>query len=128
MIRGWKESNTTAFAALFGADARYGKDAAKTVKVRAPDMTGDSGVPYAALIHPTNQDSGAYGGMSFVIFPVEGHPCLVAMVLGTAGLQPDEGIIGRPGHARKTQAICTWLNTKYGHGTLVAWAKQCLPM
>ena len=58
------------------------------------------------------------------IFPVEGDRCLVTMVLGTAGLQPDEGIIGRPGHARKTQAICAWLNKKYGHGELVAWAKQ----
>lgn len=125
MVPSWKQANTDAFAKLFGGDGRYRKEAAKTVKLRAPDMAAaETGVPYAAFIHPTNQDSGAYGGMSFVIFPVEGHPCLVAMVLGTAGLPPDEGIIGRPGHARKTQAICAWLNKTYGHGKLVAWAKQ----
>jgi hypothetical protein len=33
--------------------------------------------------------------MSFVIFPVEGEPCLVAMVIGTQGLAPDEAILGR---------------------------------
>jgi 5-methylcytosine-specific restriction enzyme B len=121
----WKQANTAAFEALFGGDARYDQAAAKIVKLRAPDMVADeTGVPYAAFIHPTNQDSGAYGGMSFVIFPMEGHHCLVALVLGTAGLPPDEGIIGRPGHARKAQAICAWLNKKYGHGKLVAWAKQ----
>lgn len=31
---------------------------------------------------------------------------------------------GRPGHARKVQAICAWLNKKHGRGKLVAWAKQ----
>jgi 5-methylcytosine-specific restriction enzyme B len=43
-------------------------------------------VPYAAYIHPSNADSGAYGGMSFVIFPANEGPCLVAMVIGTQGL------------------------------------------
>ena len=125
MVSSWKQANIDAFDDLFGAGGRYDAAVAKTVKLRAPDMVAaDAGVPYAAFIHPSSQDSGAYGGMSFVIFPVEGYPCLVAMVLGTAGLQPDEGIIGRPGHARKTQAICAWLNKKYGHGELVAWAKQ----
>src|SRR5262249_24573680 len=28
------------------------------------------------------------------------------------------------GHARKVQAICAWLNAKYGRGRLVAWAKE----
>ena len=94
-------------------------------KATAPAQGGnDAGVPYAAYIHPSNADAGAYGGMSFVIFPVEGAPCLVAMVIGTQGLAPDEAILGRPGHARKLQAICTWLNHTYGHGAQVAWAKQ----
>ena len=83
-----------------------------------------SGVPYAAYIHPSNADAGAYGGMSFVIFPAEGAPCLVAMVIGTQGLAPDETILGRPGHARKIQAICAWLNQRFGGGAQVAWAKQ----
>ena len=83
----------------------------------------DAGVPYAAYIHPSNADAGAYG-MCFVIFPVEGAPCLVAMGIGTQGLAPDETILGRPGHARKIQAICTWLNHRFGSGVQVAWAKQ----
>ena len=46
------------------------------------------------------------------------------MGVGTQGLSPDEAILGRPGHARKAQAICSWLNREYGGGNLVAWAKQ----
>jgi 5-methylcytosine-specific restriction protein B len=46
------------------------------------------------------------------------------MVIGTQGLTPDEAILGRPGHARKVQAICSWLNQEYGKGKFVAWAKQ----
>jgi 5-methylcytosine-specific restriction enzyme B len=82
----WKERNSQALAALFGT--RYRKVAEKSVTLRAPEMKGgnDSGVPYAAYIHPSNADSGAYGGMSFVIFPANEGPCLVAMVIGTQGL------------------------------------------
>jgi len=119
----WKERNEKALAGLFGT--RYAKRAEKAVALRAPDMRGsESGVPYAAYIHPSNGDAGAYGGMSFVMFPVEGEPCLVAMVIGTQGLAPDETILGRPGHARKMQAISTWLNHQFGRGDQLAWAKQ----
>ncbi len=119
----WKERNEKALAGLFGS--RYAKRAEKAVTLRAPDMRGsDSNVPYAAYIHPSNADAGAYGGMSFVIFPAEGEPCLVAMVIGTQGLAPDEAILGRPGHSRKLQAISTWLNHQFGGGDQVAWAKQ----
>jgi 5-methylcytosine-specific restriction enzyme B len=119
----WKERNDKALASLFGT--RYAKRAEKSVTLRAPDMKGsDAGVPYAAYIHPSNADAGAYGGMCFVIFPVEGAPSLVAMGIGTQGLSPDEAILGRPGHARKIQAICTWLNHRFGGGKQVAWAKQ----
>jgi 5-methylcytosine-specific restriction protein B len=120
----WKERNGKALAALFGD--RYARKAEKSVALRAPEMKGgnDSGVSYAAYIHPSNADAGAYGGMSFVIFPVEDAPCLVSMVIGTQGLAPDETILGRPGHARKLQAICTWLNQRFGVGEQVAWAKQ----
>jgi 5-methylcytosine-specific restriction protein B len=120
----WRERNGQALAALFGT--RYRKSAEKSVTLRAPEMKGgnDSGVPYAAYIHPSNADAGAYGGMSFVIFPVDDGPCLVAMVIGTQGLAPDETILGRPGHARKLQAVCTWLNQRFGAGEQVAWAKQ----
>ena len=119
----WKKDNEQALAALFGT--RYAKRAEKSVTLRAPDMKGgDAGVPYAAYIHPSNPDSGAYGGMSFVMCPVDGEPCLIGMVIGTQGLSPDEAILGRPGHARKMQAICTWLNRSFGHGDRVAWSKQ----
>jgi len=59
-----------------------------------------------------------------VTFPVRNQQCLIGLVVGTQGLTPDEAILGRPGHARKTQAICSWLNQVYGGGNLVAWAKQ----
>jgi 5-methylcytosine-specific restriction enzyme B len=49
---------------------------------------------------------------------------LVSMCIGTQGLSPDEYILSRPGHARKISAICDWLNKNYGHGNMVAWAKQ----
>ena len=120
----WKDRNAQALTALFGT--RYPKRAEKSVTLRAPEMRGgtDAGVPYAAYIHPSNPDAGAYGGMSFVIFPVNDAPCLVAIVIGTQGLAPDEAILGRPGHARKLQAVCTWLNQRFGRGEQVAWAKQ----
>jgi len=121
----WTISNQQAFEDLFGGQGgRYPSRAKDTVKLRAPKMTTGDGVSFAAYIHPSNPDSGAYGGMSFVIFPVEGAPCLVGMVVGTQGLSPDENILSRPGHARKIAAICDWLNKEYGKGSLVAWAKH----
>ncbi len=122
-IDSWKDRNDKALSALFGT--RYAKRAEKSVTLRAPDMKGsDSGVPYAAFIHPSNADAGAYGGMCFVIFPADDGACLIAMGIGTQGLSPDETILGRPGHARKAQAICSWLNHRFGNGGQVAWAKQ----
>jgi 5-methylcytosine-specific restriction protein B len=121
----WSERNKAAFNALFGSPGgRYPKQSSKTLTIRAPEMSADSGVPFAAYIHPQNPSSGPYSGLSFVIFPVPDQPCLIGMVVGTQGLAPDEAILGRPGHARKTQAICSWLNQEYGRGTFVAWAKQ----
>lgn len=122
---GWSERNRAAYDALFGSPVgRYPKSAANVATLRAPEMGGDSGVPFAAYIHPSNPRSGPYSGLSFVVFPVPERPCLIGMIVGTQGLSPDEAILGRPGHARKTQAICSWLNREYGHGQFVAWAKQ----
>jgi 5-methylcytosine-specific restriction protein B len=121
----WGARNKEAFEAMFGAPSgRYRKDAQATVTLRAPEMSSDTGVPFAAYIHPSNPTSGPYGGFSFVIFPAPDDVCMVAMVVGTQGLSPDEAILGRPGHARKVQAICAWLNKAYGKGQQVAWAKQ----
>ncbi len=81
-------------------------------------------MPFAALIHPSNPDSRAYGGMSFVIFPVDNGPCLVSLVIGTQGLSPDESVLGRPGHIRKVRAICNMVNSQHEKGELLAWSKQ----
>src|SRR5262249_8617384 len=122
---GWAEQNKKAFEALFGSPAgRYPKAAEKTMTLRAPEISSESGVPFAAYIHPSNPKSGPYSGFSFVIFPVSESPCLVGLIIGTQGLSPDEAILGRPGHARKAQAICSWLNQAFGRGEQIAWAKQ----
>lgn len=119
----WKEANAAALRALFGT--RYPKRAESSVTLRAPEMKGaESNIAYAAYIHPNNPDAGVYGGMSFVIFPSDNGPSLVGMCIGTLGLTPDEAILGRPGHARKMQAICSWLNHERGSGEQAAWAKH----
>jgi 5-methylcytosine-specific restriction protein B len=124
-LKDWKEQNTQAFNSLFGSHAgRYPKDAEKRVTLRAPGMSLETGVPFAAYIDPSNASSGAYSGLSFALFPVQNGPCLISLVVGTRGLAPDEAILGRPGHARKANAICAWLNKRHGHQALVAWAKQ----
>lgn len=115
----WAVQAEAAFAKLYGAPAgRYPSRAESGVKLRA--VTPE--IPFAALINPSNPPSGPYGGMSFVICPVDSGPSLVAMIAGTQGLSPDEAILARPGHARRVQAICSWLNKKAGNQ--VAWAKQ----
>ena len=121
----WQATNEAAFNELFGAaGGRYRDDARKDVKLRAPDEPGENGVQFAAFIERSNPDKGAYAGMSVAIFPTPGGPCLLTFVVGTRGLDSDEAILGRPGHARKIQAMCAWLNGEHGNGTLVAWAKQ----
>lgn len=121
----WPDANQKAFDGLFGSpDGRYPSSAKNTLALRAPKMTGDDAVAFSAFIHPSNPTSGAYSGMSIAIFPTADPPALMTFVVGTAGLLPDDGILGRPGHARKVQAICAWLNRKYGSGKVVAWAKQ----
>lgn len=121
----WTEANQATFRNLLGSPAgRYPASADKDICVRAPGMSSDKGVPFAAYIHKSNPTSGAYGGMSFAIFPVDEGPCLISMVVGTQGLSPDEAVLSRPGHARRVQAICNWLNKEFGNGNLIAWAKQ----
>lgn len=121
---GWREASAEAFDALFGTpDGRYPAAAKSSVKLRAPEMAPNSGVPFAAFIHPNNPDSGMYGGMSFVLFPRSDGPCLISLVIGTDGLHPDDEILSRPGHARKARAITAWLNAEHGSGEMQAWAK-----
>lgn len=121
----WADRNGKALQALFGSpEGRYPKAAAESVTLRAPEMSADSGVPFAAYIHPSNPKSGPYSGLSFVMFPVAHQYCLIGLVVGTQGLAPDEAILGRPGHARKVQAICAWLNAQNSGKGVTAWAKQ----
>ncbi|MFB6271887.1 MAG: McrB family protein [Salinibacter sp.] len=127
----WTERCLAAFEGLFdGPDDRYHKrDWGTRVQPRINADT-DS-VPYAALIHPDNPDSGPYGGTSFVLFPPNETEeeaagpgtALFGLVVGTRGLHPDEETLARPGHARKTNAICQWLNNEWAAGAQVAWAK-----
>lgn len=121
----WNECCKEAFNELYGAPhGRYPEKASKIVTLRAPEMKDEGGVTFAALIDQKNPNAGPYGGTSFVLFPAKDAPCLIAMGVGTQGLSPDEDVLGRPGHARKVQAICSWLNRKYGKGRMIAWAKQ----
>src|SRR5437762_2492742 len=96
----------------------------KRFQLRVNASMQQDSVPYAALIPPSQELSGQYGGMSFVIFPADedGSPALISMVIGTNGLAPDEAILGRPGHGRKCAAIASWLNALTAHG--YAWAKH----
>ena len=103
----WRAPNEVALAALFGSNGgRYRDEARKNITLRAADRPGESGVPFAALIHPSNPDSGPYSGMSIALFPVADAACLLTFVVGTNGISPDDEILGRPGHARKVHAIC----------------------
>ncbi len=116
----WEKRHQEAFEKLFGD--RYPKLAYDLYKLRAPTKGLD--IPYAAYIHPSNAERGAYAGLSFVMFPAETTSCLFGLVVGTQGLSPDEAILGRPGHARKARAICDWLAVRFGAGQRVSWARQ----
>ncbi|HEY0723392.1 MAG TPA: hypothetical protein VGD41_05315, partial [Pyrinomonadaceae bacterium] len=120
----WSNRCKEAFQELFGSTGRYASRAQELSRVRAPEMKTEDKVSYGALIHPSNPDQGPYGGMSFVVFPIPDGPCLLGLGVGTQGLSPDETILGRPGHARKVQAIVRLLNHKQGRGKVVAWSKQ----
>jgi 5-methylcytosine-specific restriction protein B len=120
----WHTHADDALRTLFGSGNRYPESALKKdVQIRAPRLDSD-GAPFAALISHAAPSSGAYGGTSFVIFPTEEGATCFGLVVGTQGLSPDEGILTRPGHARRTQAIARWLNRTRGSGEMVAWAKH----
>ncbi len=122
--KNWTTLFEEAINELFGQPGgRYPERAAKLVKTRAPFIPGENGISFGALIHPSNPDSGAYGGLCFVIFPQKDEPCLICMGVGTQGLSPDDDILSRPGHARKVSALCGWINSFAGKKNMVAWAK-----
>lgn len=100
--------------ALFGG--RYHKNEQRHAAIRDP-MGLD--IPYAGFIHPENPPSGAYGGASVVWFPSADGGSILTLVVGTAGLSPDEGLLSRPGHRRRVQALRRYLRR---HGIWM-WAK-----
>jgi len=66
---GWAESNKKAFEALFGSPGgRYPKQAAKSVTLRAPEMSPEFGVPFAAYIHPSNHRLALIAGFRLSFF------------------------------------------------------------
>lgn len=94
--------------ALFGSryyERHYAKTAVRDALKLGTSGDGDQGVPFAGLINPDNPETGPYGGTSVVWFPAKGHGSLLALVVGTRGLSPDEGILTRPGHRRRAAAL-----------------------
>lgn len=103
-------------------DLREKNNGERRFQLRVNADSKDGAIPYAAIIPPDQDLSGGYGGMSFVIFPADQDgPALIAMVVGTNGLAPDEAILGRPGHARKCAAVASWINARAPGSS---WAKR----
>jgi 5-methylcytosine-specific restriction enzyme B len=125
----WSDQARSAFSAALQERYRNVRDLTekrndeKRFQLRVNGQVSAESAPYAGLIAPDQEQSGAYGGMSFVMFPADeaGRGALIAMGVGTNGLAPDEAALGRPGHARKCAAICAWLNQR-APGS--AWAKR----
>jgi 5-methylcytosine-specific restriction protein B len=99
--------------------SRYGTRGEGAVVIRAPYLDSAK-APFAALLRADSPASGGYGGTSLVLFPAE-QGSLLALVVGTQGLAPDEEILTREGHARLARALASWLNGNSKQ--LVAWAK-----
>lgn len=110
-----------AIEAVFGE--RYRASESKDRQIRNAYGLGregsDGNVPYAGLINPENPTSGPYGGTSLVWFPTN-EGVLIGLGIGTRGLSPDEGILTRPGHRRRTSALRRYLS-RLG---IYAWAKS----
>jgi 5-methylcytosine-specific restriction enzyme B len=106
--------------ALFGE--RYHAANLKDVQVRnafgLARMESEGGVPYAGLIQPDNPTSGPYGGTSLVWFPAD-EVSLLGLGVGTRGISPDEAILTRPGHRRRTAALRRYLARR----GVAAWSK-----
>ena len=97
----------------------------RPIQLRVNGNLDAANVPYAGVIGPDQETSKGYGGMSFVVFPSDKgeEAAMFGLVVGTNGLSPDEGILGRPGHARRVRAIVRWLNATAPPGAW-AWAKH----
>ncbi|MEZ5660907.1 MAG: AAA family ATPase [Burkholderiaceae bacterium] len=121
------ETMGKAMSALFGS--RFHKRSAPGVDHDRPPFLRNAysrtgretdHVAYAGFINPENPPSGPYGGASLVWFPQE-EGSLIAFVVGTRGLSPDEGILTRPGHRRR---IASLRHQLVQLGIRDAWARQ----
>ncbi len=128
---GWNEKVSEPLAALAQERgtrlevAKEAKEGRGRLQLRANVFKSIKDAPHVALIPPGQDSSGAYGGLSFVVFPSEKGPSLIGWVVGTQSLEPDQMVLGRPGHARKAQAIARYLNFAARPTTgRVAWAKN----
>lgn len=103
------------------ARERYGARWDKKIQIRINGEVSDDAAPFAAFIPAGQPKNGPYGGMSFVIFPSADSCAFISLGIGTNGLSPDEQALGRPGHARKSAAVCGWLSSLAKKN--IAWAK-----
>jgi 5-methylcytosine-specific restriction protein B len=95
---------------------------ARTESLKAPPDEH----PYAGLLHDESPEGGLFGGMALVWFPVSGQidrapSSLLTVMCGPRGLAPDEGILGRPGHARQLAALARHLVESTG---VAIWTKR----
>ncbi len=107
---------------LIRPGGRYHATYARRVQARVRVDHTPGNPAFAAFIQAEEPTSGGYGGMSWVAFPMRSGRSLTGLIVGTQGLQPDEMILGTPGHARRAQAIARWLRAR-GDNTY-AWAKS----
>jgi 5-methylcytosine-specific restriction protein B len=101
---------------------RYNKATAYSKRVVL--MNGDDNISFAGLLPKDSPNSGAYGGMCLVWFPVRDDnqgKSLLALGVGTRGLSPDEETLTRPGHIRYLQAIRKYITEKHD---VFVWCKQ----
>ncbi|MDQ5937403.1 MAG: 5-methylcytosine-specific restriction enzyme [Cyanobacteriota bacterium erpe_2018_sw_21hr_WHONDRS-SW48-000092_B_bin.40] len=112
-----KSSIDAIFGQRYQAKSPYAKRAVLTPT--------DDQIQFAGLVHQDSPNSGVYGGMSLIWFPIaadgdEPACSLLTLVCGTRGLSPDEQILGRPGHVRHLRALQRYLKK---HANIDAWVK-----
>jgi 5-methylcytosine-specific restriction protein B len=116
--RKWQETLESIFGERY--QARSGR------AERVVLMPKNENISFAGFVHPDSPNSGAYGGMSLIWFPLpadDGQSAcsLLTFVCGTRGISPDETILGRPGHSRHLGALRRYLVRKT---KCLVWTKQ----
>lgn len=109
----WRSTIDNIFGERYHKATQYSK--------RVVLMNGEDNVSFAGLLPKDSPNSGAYGGMSLVWFPSQEGKSLLAYVVGTKGIAPDESILTRPGHARYLRALKKYIAKKYD---VFVWCKQ----